>query len=241
MGAGCISCLHSGKCVLVTVNENRSGLGQRRSALFDSVRHIGYINWSNFVQRTCVTIPSARSHVWHDLYLLFRPARLVVPLHFYGAYSISNSPMKNRTLLFTVSILVLSLTVTACTPQRVQVNNVEKIEQSTTASSSSVVNLIDGTTTATASANIVIELTASNPAVGETALDLLKKSGAQVQATSYGDAGSFVTSINDVTGDATNYWAFYLNDEYAQQAADKTVVKDGDRIKFVYERVVMTP
>jgi hypothetical protein len=149
--------------------------------------------------------------------------------------------MNNRTFLFTVSIILLSLFVSACTPQRVQFNNVEKIEQSTTASSASTVSLNDGISSATASANIVIELTASNPAVGETALDLLKKSGAQVQATSYGDAGSFVTSINDTAGDATNYWAFYLNDEYAQMAADKTVVKDGDRIKFVYERVVMTP
>lgn len=149
--------------------------------------------------------------------------------------------MKNRTLPVFALVLMFSLLVSACTPQRVQVKNVEKIEQSQTASSSTAVNLIDSSTTATASANIVIELTASNPAVGETAFDLLKKSGAQVQATSYGDAGSFVTSINAITGDATNYWAFYLNDEYAQMAADKTVVKDGDRIKFVYERVVMTP
>jgi cytoskeletal protein RodZ len=95
----------------------------------------------------------------------------------------------------------------------------------------------DGTTTATSSASVKIELLATDVEPDTTALDVLKNSGAQVELKSYGAAGSFITSINDLQGDAANYWALYINDEYAQTAADKTLVKDGDKITFTYERI----
>ena len=109
------------------------------------------------------------------------------------------------------------------------------VEQSQTATT------VNGEITATASANTTIELTANNPPVGTTALDLLRQSGVQLELKSFGEAGQFITSINDIAANTNNYWAFYVNDEYAQQAVDKTPVKDGDRVKFVYERIVPNP
>lgn len=71
---------------------------------------------------------------------------------------------------------------------------------------------------------------------GQTALELLTASAA-VETKDYGEAGLFVTSINGVAGDNEHYWAFYVNDEYAQQSADQTILKTGDNVKFVYEKV----
>lgn len=47
----------------------------------------------------------------------------------------------------------------------------------------------------------------------------------------------FVTSINGVAGDNEHYWAFYVNDEFAQQGVSQTVLEGGDVVKFVYEEI----
>lgn len=156
--------------------------------------------------------------------------------------------MKNRTLLLTLVLISASIFASACAPlqQKVRqfkaITSVEQMppidEQSVTSSQSATVTN-DGTTTT--SAQTTIELTAANLAQGETALDLLKNSGAKVEMKSYGDMGSFINSINGQAGGAENYWAFYINDKYAEQAADKTILKPGDRVKFVYEKVTTAP
>ncbi len=71
---------------------------------------------------------------------------------------------------------------------------------------------------------------------GVTAQELLEEN-ASVQTKSFGEAGEFIESINGLTGNEKSYWAFYVNDEYAMQAANKTILKKGDVVKFVYTPV----
>ena len=70
----------------------------------------------------------------------------------------------------------------------------------------------------------------------QTALELLQ-SQASIETTEYGEAGQFVTSIDGVAADSQHYWAFYLNDQYAEAGASQTILKSGDTIKFVYETI----
>lgn len=52
-----------------------------------------------------------------------------------------------------------------------------------------------------------------------------------VEAIDYGDLGVFINSINGKqSGDDNNYWQFWVNNQYADAAADKYVVKQGDVI-----------
>jgi hypothetical protein len=74
---------------------------------------------------------------------------------------------------------------------------------------------------------------------GTIALDLLQ-SQAQVETKDYGEAGQFVTSINGLAGNESNYWAFYVNGAYAEAGASQTKLTKGDIIKFVYEAVTLT-
>lgn len=68
---------------------------------------------------------------------------------------------------------------------------------------------------------------------GQTAFDLLQ-SEAQAEYKEY-DFGIFIESINGTKADDQHYWAFYVNDEYAQTAVDKTVLDQGDQVLFTYE------
>lgn len=74
---------------------------------------------------------------------------------------------------------------------------------------------------------------------GQTALDLLEKN-AEVQTKSY-DFGSFIEGIDGIMGTEKEYWAFYVNREMAQQAADKTILKKGDSATFRLEPVESFP
>lgn len=80
----------------------------------------------------------------------------------------------------------------------------------------------------------VYEFTAQEE--GQTALELLS-SQAVVETKDYGDAGSFVTSINSLAGSNEYYWAFYVNGAYAEKGASQTTLRKGDTIRFVYEAV----
>lgn len=82
--------------------------------------------------------------------------------------------------------------------------------------------------------NAQLVLTATQS--GQTALELLE-SKAQLETKDYGDAGEFVTSIDGIAGDNEHYWAFYVNDEYAQQGASQTILTQGDIVKFAYEEI----
>ncbi len=72
----------------------------------------------------------------------------------------------------------------------------------------------------------------------QLALDLIV-SQATIETADYGTAGKFVTSINGLAGNNQNYWAFYVNGEYAQKGASQTILKKGDIIKFTYEAVTL--
>lgn len=77
-------------------------------------------------------------------------------------------------------------------------------------------------------------LTASQS--GQTALELLEEK-AEIETKDYGEAGMFITSINGVAGDNKHYWAFYVNDEFAQQGVSQTVLESNDVVKFIYEEI----
>lgn len=71
---------------------------------------------------------------------------------------------------------------------------------------------------------------------GQSALDLLKEN-AEVVYEEY-DFGVFITSINGKIADSDHYWAFYLNDEYATQGADQTLLSEQDVVEWRYEAIV---
>ncbi len=71
---------------------------------------------------------------------------------------------------------------------------------------------------------------------GQIALELLESS-AVVETQDFGEAGKFITSINGLAGNNQNYWAFYLNDGYAEQGVSQTILEKGDSIKFIYEAI----
>ncbi|PIY80221.1 MAG: hypothetical protein COY80_03955 [Candidatus Pacebacteria bacterium CG_4_10_14_0_8_um_filter_42_14] len=71
------------------------------------------------------------------------------------------------------------------------------------------------------------------------AFDLLKES-AEVTYDEY-DFGVMVTSINGMAVDDDHYWALYVNDEYAMQGADQTVLATGDTMRWVYEKIDKSP
>jgi len=74
---------------------------------------------------------------------------------------------------------------------------------------------------------------------GQTALDLLTQN-AEVQTKEFG-FGTFIEGINGVLGDEKQYWAFYVNREYATEAADKTILSEGDIATFRLEPVEAFP
>lgn len=78
---------------------------------------------------------------------------------------------------------------------------------------------------------ITLEATQS----GQTALELLEENH-QIESKQY-DFGIFIESIDGLKGDDQNYWAFYVNDEYAQQGADQTTLEAGDVVTFKYQPV----
>lgn len=54
-----------------------------------------------------------------------------------------------------------------------------------------------------------------------------------------GDYGLYVKTVNGITADYDvdqTYWAFYVNDEYAQNSADLTKITAGDSYSFKVEK-----
>jgi|GEM_PF-533857 len=76
-------------------------------------------------------------------------------------------------------------------------------------------------------------------ASGQTALGLLE-SAQEVELKQY-DFGAMISVINGLAANKSYYWAFYINDEYAKQAADKTALNAGDKVKFKYEKIEAFP
>lgn len=66
---------------------------------------------------------------------------------------------------------------------------------------------------------------------GKDALTLLKEKYS-IESTQ-SDFGAFVSSINGIKAeDNINFWALYVNDVMATQAADKTITKTTDKIEW---------
>lgn len=93
--------------------------------------------------------------------------------------------------------------------------------------------------TETANVPAVTEYTFVASESGQTALDLLTTQ-AQVQSKTYG-FGTFIEGINGVLGNNEQYWAFYVNDQYANEAADKIILQPGDRVSFRLQPVEVFP
>lgn len=70
---------------------------------------------------------------------------------------------------------------------------------------------------------------------GQTAFELLQANH-EVEAEQF-DFGVFIKSIDGLAGSDDYYWALYVNEEYAQQGADQTVLTVGDTVEFRYEEV----
>ena len=64
----------------------------------------------------------------------------------------------------------------------------------------------------------------------------LLKSLHKVTAKTY-DFGVFIEEIDGVKNTEKNYWALYVNGEYAQKGADQTILQKGDTIEFRYEEI----
>ena len=70
---------------------------------------------------------------------------------------------------------------------------------------------------------------------GETALVTLQGlCEVQTQSSSYGD---FVTAIGGKDAGTEYYWAFYVNDDYANEGAGTFKAQEGDKIKWVLTRL----
>lgn len=81
--------------------------------------------------------------------------------------------------------------------------------------------------------NKQIEMTATKS--GQTPFSLLIDQH-DVEYDQY-EAGVFVTAINDLSANDNYYWAFYVNGQYAQKAADQVQLESGDQVKWVYEEI----
>lgn len=69
-----------------------------------------------------------------------------------------------------------------------------------------------------------------------TAEELLNQE-AEVEYQNFGTAGKFVQSINGVEGNSEYFWAFYVNDAFAEAGVSQTQLQMGDTIRFTYEKV----
>jgi len=81
--------------------------------------------------------------------------------------------------------------------------------------------------------NLVFSYTAEKD--GETPFSLLNENE-EIEYDQY-EFGTFVTSINGKASTNQFYWALYINDEYAQEASDKIVLKTGDKVEWKWEEV----
>lgn len=76
------------------------------------------------------------------------------------------------------------------------------------------------------------EIHTDKETVGDALLDLDLIAGEE------GEYGLYVKTVNGITVDYDKdgeYWAFYVNDEYAQTGVDSTAITEGDSYSFKVE------
>jgi putative ubiquitin-RnfH superfamily antitoxin RatB of RatAB toxin-antitoxin module len=75
---------------------------------------------------------------------------------------------------------------------------------------------------------------------GTTVFDILqagtKKLGLDLATQTY-SIGVFINSIGDKKNGQENYWTYYVNDKFAQVAADKYKLKAGDRVEWKFSQL----
>lgn len=92
-------------------------------------------------------------------------------------------------------------------------------------------------------ATLIINYGSENPQSFEleikeesTAFDLLKKADLAV-SYSNSELGVFIESIGGrKNGNEGRYWLYYVNGEMAPVAADKQIIKPGDKVEFKFEK-----
>lgn len=57
------------------------------------------------------------------------------------------------------------------------------------------------------------------------------------EATDYGAAGYFISSINGISGSAEAFWKLYYNGTEAQTGASSIILQNNDKLQFKYEKV----
>ena len=71
---------------------------------------------------------------------------------------------------------------------------------------------------------------------GRTALELLKTKY-NVETQEFTGLGEFVTAIDGVASNSSNFWAFYINGEQAQVGAGSYITKSTDLIEWRLEEI----
>lgn len=74
---------------------------------------------------------------------------------------------------------------------------------------------------------------------GKTALQALQEI-ALVEAKDY-SFGKFITGISGINSSSSDYWAFYINGEYAQVGADSYVIESQVELTFKLESLSNFP
>lgn len=71
---------------------------------------------------------------------------------------------------------------------------------------------------------------------GKSSLEILK-SKYPTETKEYPGVGEFVQSINGVTADSTQFWAFYLNGASSNVGAGQYITKSTDKIEWRLEEI----
>ncbi len=70
---------------------------------------------------------------------------------------------------------------------------------------------------------------------GQSALELIENN-ADVEEKQF-DFGVMIVAIDGLRADKNHFWAFYVNDKFAEKGVADTVLKKGDRVKMVYKAI----
>lgn len=82
------------------------------------------------------------------------------------------------------------------------------------------------------------ESTTNAEYVGEALMELSKTQDFTIDGND-GEFGFFILSVNELVADYDvdgAYWAFYINDDYANFGIDQQPLTDGDKIQLSYEK-----
>lgn len=71
---------------------------------------------------------------------------------------------------------------------------------------------------------------------GSSVFDLLmaveRRHGVSVEYREFPGVGTFIESIHGVSNTNSQYWQFWVNDEYSNAGADQYTLEDGDEIRW---------